>query len=140
MAESPFTGLTAKLSVKVGGGTETQVAYVSGVDLTIDKTIIEILAFGMQYKEKVPAIKDWHCSIDGTVAFETGGSQQQFFNAFESADKVQVKVFLDDNNYFEGDGYVESFNVSAAPDDAITLTSDIAGSGAVTLTLGSAGG
>ena len=50
MAEKPFTGLTA--SLKIGSAEQKQVlAYVSGVDLTLEKEIIEILAFGMTYKE-----------------------------------------------------------------------------------------
>ena len=135
MAEKPFTGLTAK--VKVGPKESSKVlAYVSGVDLTLEKEIIEILAFGMKYKEKVPAIKDWSASINGTVALATGGTQKDLYDAFESDNALTIGIYLGDNTYFEGTGYVSSFNISAAPDDAITLTSDIAGSGATVLTLG----
>lgn len=134
MAEKPFTGLTA--SLKIGTGeTKKTLAYVSGVDLTLEKEIIEILAFGMTYKEKVPAIKDWSASIDGTVALAADGTQKQLYDAFESGDAITVGIYLDENTYFEGTGYVSSFNISAAPDDKISLTSEIAGSGATTLTL-----
>ena len=126
----PFTGLTA--SVKIGGDI---IAYVSGVDLSLEKDIIEILAFGMQYKEKVPAIKDWSASIDGTVALEAGGTQEVLYNGFESGAPLTIGVFLDDTNYFEGTGYASSFNINAAPDDKINLSSEIAGSGALLLTL-----
>lgn len=133
-AEKPFTGLTA--SVKIGTDTaSTVLAYVSGVDLNLEKEIIEILAFGMQFKEKVPAIKDWSASIDGTVALATGGTQEQLYNAFDSGDPLTIGIYLNENTYFEGTGYVSSFNISAAPDDKITLSSEIAGSGATTLTL-----
>lgn len=132
--EKPFTGLTAKVTV----GTDTDkktLAYISGVDLNLEKDIIEILAFGMSYKEKVPAIKDWSASIDGTVALATGGTQKDFYDAFESGDPLTIGIYLDDTTYFEGTGYVQSFDISAAPDDKISLTSEIAGSGATTLTL-----
>lgn len=136
-AEKPFTGLTA--SVKIGGSTDSKVlAYISGVDLNLEKEIIEILAFGMQFKEKVPAIKDWSASIDGTVALAAGGTQEQLYNAFDSGDPLTIGIYLNENTYFEGTGYVQSFNISAAPDDKITLSSEIAGSGATTLTLPSA--
>lgn len=132
--EKPYTGLTA--SIKIGTGeAKTVLAYVSGVDMTLEKDIIEILAFGMQYKEKVPAIKDWSASIDGTVALAKGGTQETLYNAFESGDPLTIGVFLDETTYFEGTGYVSSFNISAAPDDKINLSSEIAGSGATTLTL-----
>lgn len=137
--EKPFTGLTA--SVKVGTGqTAKTLAYISGVDLNLDKEIIEILAFGMKYKEKVPAIKDWTVSVDGTVALAAGGTQKQFYDAFESGDPLTIGIYLDDTTYFEGTGYVASFDISAAPDDKISLTSEIAGSGATTLTLPAEGG
>lgn len=132
--EKPFTGLTAKVTV----GTDTNkktLAYISGVDLNLEKDIIEILAFGMTYKEKVPAIKDWSASIDGTVALAKDGTQKDFYDAFESGDPLTIGIYLDDTTYFEGTGYVQSFDISAAPDDKISLTSEIAGSGATTLTL-----
>lgn len=132
--EKPFTGLTAKVTV----GTDTSkktLAYISGVDLSLEKDIIEILAFGMTYKEKVPAIKDWSASIDGTVALAKDGTQKDFYDAFESGDPLTIGIYLDDTTYFEGTGYVQSFDISAAPDDKISLTSEIAGSGATTLTL-----
>ena len=132
--EKPFTGLTA--SIKIGTGeAKTVLAYVSGVSLTLEKEIIEILAFGMQFKEKVPAIKDWSASIDGTVALAQEGTQKQLYDAFDSGEPLTVGIFLDETTYFEGTGYVSSFNIDAAPDDKINLSSEIAGSGATTLTL-----
>lgn len=132
--EKPFTGLTASLKIGKSSASET-IAYVSGVDLTLEKEIIEILAFGMQFKEKVPAIKDWSVSIDGTVALATGGTQKKLYDAFESGDAITVGIYLDEDTYFTGTGYVSSFDISAAPDDKISLTSEISGSGATTLTL-----
>lgn len=132
--EKPFTGLTAKVTVGADESKKT-LAYVSGVDLNLEKDIIEILAFGMTYKEKVPAIKDWSASIDGTVALTKDGTQKNFYDAFESGDPLTIGIYLDDTTYFEGTGYVQSFDISAAPDDKISLTSEIAGSGATTLTL-----
>lgn len=136
--EKPYTGLTA--SVKIGESASAKVlAYISGIDLTLEKDIIEILAFGMTYKEKVPAIKDWSISVDGTVALATDGTQKQLYDAFESGDPITLGIYLDEKTYFNGTGYVSSFNMSAAPDDKINLTADIAGSGAVTLTIGASG-
>lgn len=129
-----FTGLTA--SVKIGAHATAEVlAYISGVDLTLEKEIIEILAFGQEFKEKVPAVKDWSASIDGTCALAATSTQKDLYDAFESGDPITVGIYLDETSYFEGTGYVQSFNISAAPDDKINLTAEIAGSGAVTLTL-----
>lgn len=137
VTEKPYTGLTA--SVKLGTGSTAKVlAYISGVDLSLEKEIIEILAFGMQYKEKVPAVKDWSASVEGTAAFAAEGTQKELYDAFESGDPVTIGIYLDDTNYFEGTGYISSFEISAAPDDKISLSAEIAGSGATVLTLASA--
>ena len=76
MAEKPFTGLTAKVTIE-NDGSPTTIGYISGCTLSLSKEIIEILAFGMTYKEKVPAVKDWTLSIDGTAAFAKDGSQKK---------------------------------------------------------------
>ena len=133
MAEKPFTGLTAKVTLG-----EQTLGYISGCTLSLSKEIIEILAFGMEYKEKVPAIKDWSLSVDGTAAFSTAGSQKQLYDAFESGDGVTFGIYLDDTTYFEGTGYVSSLEIEAAPDDKISISSEVAGSGAVVMNLPSA--
>lgn len=132
--EKPFTGLTAKVQIGESDSKKT-IAYISGCDLTLEKDIIEILQFGATFKEKVPAIKDWSLSMDGTVALAKDSTQKTLYDAFESGDAITVSMFLDDTTYFTGTGYVSSFNISAAPDDKISLTSEIAGSGATTLTV-----
>lgn len=130
--EKPFTGLTAKVTM---GSDNTTVGYISGCTLSLSKDIIEILAFGMQYKEKVPAIKDWSLSIDGTAAFSNTGSQKKLHDAFESGEAVEFGMYLDETTYFKGTGYISSLDIEAAPDDKISISGEVAGSGAVTLTL-----
>ena len=134
MADKPFTGLTAKVTIE-DGSTSTTIGYISGCTLSLSKEIIEILAFGMTYKEKVPAIKDWSLSMDGTAAFSTDGSQKKLMDAFESGEKVSFGIYLDDTTYFKGTGYISSLEIDAAPDDKISISGEVAGSGAVTLTL-----
>ena len=134
MAEKPFTGLTAKVTIEQGSS-PTTIGYISGCTLSLSKDIIEILAFGMSYKEKVPAIKDWSLSMDGTAAFASTGSQKTLYDAFESGDAITFGMYLDDTTYFKGTGYVSSLEIEAAPDDKINITGEVAGSGAVVLTL-----
>ena len=134
MAEKPFTGLTAKVTIEKDG-TPTTIGYISGCTLSLSKDIIEILAFGMQYKEKVPAIKDWSLSMDGTAAFSKDGSQNELWQAFENGSALTIGIYLDDTTYFKGTGYVSSLEIDAAPDDKISISGEIAGSAAVTLTL-----
>lgn len=132
--EKPFTGLTA--SVKIGEHASAELlGYISGVTLDLEKDIIEILQFGAQFKEKVPAIKDWSASVEGTAAFSTGGQQKAFYDAFVSGQPLTFGIYLDETTYFEGTGLVSSLSIDTAPDDKINISAEIAGTGAVTLTL-----
>lgn len=124
----PITGLTAKVSIG-----EEDLAYVSGCTLSLSKDIIEIIAFGKTYKEKVPAIKDWTLSIDGTAALAADSTQDKLLKAFESGDTLIFKMYLNDTTLFTGNGLVSSFELDAAPDDKISLKSEVAGTGATTL-------
>lgn len=132
--EKPITGLTARVSIGTGENVET-LGYMSGATLSLSKDIIEILAFGMQYKEKVPAIKDWSLSVDGTAAFVTDGSQVRLYQAFENATLLTIGIYLNDKTYFEGTGYVSSLELEAAPDDKISISSEMAGNNAVVFTV-----
>lgn len=130
IVERPFTGLTAEIKVN-----DSVLGYMSGVDLTLEKTIIEVLQFGARYNEKVPAIKNWTANVDGTVAFTSGGSQHKLYQAFENDEEVKLGIFLDDNIYFEGKAFISNLNINGAPDDKMNITCDFEGNGAVTFTI-----
>ena len=131
---NPYTGLTA--SVRVGAHPSAEIlAYMSGMSLDLEKDIIEILAFGMQYKEKVPAIKDWSASVDGTAAFVAGGTQEQLYLAYENGTPLVIGTYLSPTVYFEGTGFVSSLSIDTAPDDKVNISAEISGSGAVVFNL-----
>lgn len=130
MFERPYTGLTAE--IKIGN---VPLAYMSGIDLTLEKAIIEVLQFGARFQEKVPAIKDWSATVDGTVALAPGGSQQKLYDAFNNDEEITVGIFLNEFVYFEGKAYVTNFNINGSPDDKMNLSCDLEGNGAVILTL-----
>ncbi len=130
ITERPYTGLTAEIKVN-----NSVLGYMSGVDLTLEKNIIEVLQFGARYQEKVPAIKNWTANVDGTVAFTSGGSQHKLYQAFESDEEITVGIFLDDKVYFEGKAFVENLNITGAPDDKMNISCDLSGNGALTFTV-----
>lgn len=130
ITERPYTGLTAEIKVN-----NSVLGYMSGVDLTLEKSIIEVLQFGARYQEKVPAIKNWTANVDGTVAFTSGGSQHKLYQAFESDEEITVGIFLDDKVYFEGKAFVENLNITGAPDDKMNISCDLSGNGAITFTI-----
>lgn len=130
ITERPYTGLTAEIKVN-----NSILGYMSGIDLTLEESIIEVLQFGARYQEKVPAIKNWTASVDGTVAFTSGGSQHKLYQAYENDEEIRVGIFLDDNVYFEGNAYISNLNISGAPDDKMNISCDLEGNGAITFTI-----
>lgn len=130
MPERPYTGLTARIKIN-----NTLIGYLNSVELTLEKDVIEILQFGAQYKEKVPAIKNWTASSEGTVAFAAGESQHKLYQAYESGELVELTVMLDSVTNFTGKALVTNLSISGAPDDAMNISVEFEGSGGTTLTL-----
>lgn len=128
--EKPFSGLTAR--IKING---VNVAYLNSLQLDLEKEVAEVIQFGAQYQEKLPTIKNWTASNDGTVAFAAGESQHKLYQAFESGELVTLTVQLDNGVYFEGEALVSSLSISGSPDDALTISISFEGSGGVTFEL-----
>lgn len=128
--ERPYSGLTAR--VQLNGVT---VGYINSLELNLEKDIAEVLQFGAQYKEKLPTIKNWTASSEGTVAFAAGESQHKLYQAFESGEFVTLTVKLDEGVYFEGQALISSLSISGAPDDALSISVEFEGSGAILFTL-----
>ena len=120
MAEKPYSGLTAL--VKLNG---VQIAYLNNLELNLEKDIAEVIQFGAQYKEKLPTIKNWTASNEGTVAFAAGESQHKLQQAYESGELVTLTIQLDAGVYFEGNALVSSLSISV----------EFEGSGGITFVL-----
>lgn len=128
--ERPYTGLTAQIKLN-----QNLIGYMNGLELNLSKDVIEILQFGAQYKEKVPAIKNWTASAEGTVAFSAGESQEKLYQAFESGELVELTIMLDEQTNFTGKALVTSLSISGAPDDSLNISAEFEGSGSTVLTL-----
>lgn len=119
--------------VKVG---TVKLAHISNWSLELSKEILEVISFGNTYKEKVPSIKDWSASSDGTVDFATNSGQKALLDSFEDATKLTFGFGLDENTFFEGEGYVESLSFENAADGKADISISVAGTNGVVLTLG----
>ena len=128
--EKPYSGLTAR--VQLNGVT---IGYINSLELSLEKDIAEVLQFGAQYKEKLPTIKNWTASSEGTVAFAAGESQHKLYQAFESGEFVILTIKLDEGVYFEGSALISTLSISGSPDDALSISVEFEGSGAILFTL-----
>lgn len=128
--EKPYSGLTAL--VQLNG---VKIGYINNVELNLSKEVVDILQFGAQYKEKLPTIKDWSATSEGTAAFASGESQHKLYQAFESGELVTLTIKLDNAVYFQGSALVTSLKIASAPAGATTINVEFAGSNAITFIL-----
>ena len=129
-SEKPYSGLTAL--VQLNG---VKIGYLNNVELNLEKDIAEIIQFGAQYQEKLPTIKNWTASSEGTVAFAAGGSKEKLYRAYETGELVKLTIKLDEAVYFEGQALISSLSISGSPDDAMSISVEFEGSGGITFTL-----
>ena len=128
--EKPYSGLTALVQLN-----DVKIGYLNNVELNLEKDIAEIIQFGAQYQEKLPTIKNWTASSEGTVAFAAGGSQEKLYRAYETGEFVKLTIKLDEAVYFEGQALISSLSISGSPDDAMSISVEFEGSGGITFTL-----
>lgn len=125
-----YTGVTGY--IKVG---TTQLAHMSNWSLELSKEILEVISFGNTYKEKVPSIKDWSASSDGSADFNTTDGQKMLVDAFEDGTLLTFGFGLDEDTFFEGTGYIESLTIEDAADGKADISVSVAGSNGVVLNL-----
>lgn len=135
-----YTGVTGKISMKSGSTTAVDLVHLANWSVELTKEMIEVVSFGNDYKEKVPSIKDWSASFDGSADFEGEGSQKMLLDAFESGAKLTGSFYLDEDTFLSGDCYIESLTVSHAADGKADIDISVAGSNAATLTVPTGGG
>ena len=128
--EKPYSGLTALVQLN-----DVKIGYLNNVELNLEKDIAEVIQFGAQYQEKLPTVKNWTASSEGTVAFAAGGSQEKLYRAYETGELVKLTIKLDEAVYFEGQALISSLSISGSPDDAMSISVEFEGSGGITFTL-----
>ena len=83
-------------------------------------------------------MKNWTASVEGTVAFESSGSQKTLVDKFNSGEEVELKILLKTGTFFEGKALIASLSISGTPDEALSISAEFEGSGDITLTVGGA--
>lgn len=107
------------------------IGHMSSFNLEMSTDIIEVVAFGNTYKEKIPSIMDWSASAEGNVDFEDGHGQTDLVEAYQSGALMTIGLGITDDIYFEGTCYIESISIDNASDDSPTISISFAGSNAI---------
>lgn len=132
---SLYSGVTGKISIKQGENEAIDIVHMANWNLELSKEILEVLSFGDEYKEKVPSVKDWSASFDGTADFDSESGQKTLLDAFESGDTLVGSFYLDSDTFFQGECLVESLSIDDAADGKADISISLAGSKAVKLTV-----
>lgn len=121
--------------IKKGGATNgTIIGHMSSFSIEMSTEIIEVVAFGNTYKEKIPSIKDWSASAEGKCDFEETSGQADLIKAFEDGELLTIGFGITDKIFFEGTCYIESLSIENASDDSPTISIEFAGSNAIVFT------
>lgn len=132
---SLYSGVTGKIKIKVGAGTETEVVHMSNWDVDFSKEIKEVVSFGNDYAENVPGVKKVSATSKGAADFDTANGQKALFDAFDSGAKVTGSFYLDATTFLTGDFYIESLKISHDAAGNAEVDISLKGNDATTLTI-----
>ena len=121
--------------IKLGSSASGKViGHMSSFSLELSTDIIEVVAFGNTYKEKIPSIMDWSASAEGNCDFETEHGQDELVTAYQNGELITIGLGITEDIYFEGTCYIESLSIENASDDSPTISIEFAGSNAIVFT------
>lgn len=125
-----YSGRTC--AVKIGG---KLIAHLGSFSLSTSTDIAEIISFGNEWKEKLPTIKDWSGTADGTVDFEKDSGQKDLWDALMDGTEVELQFELNATTFFAGTAFIESLEIDTSADGVAEISASFAGSNANVLTV-----
>lgn len=120
--------------IKQGGTSGKIIGHMSSFSLEMSTDIIEVVAFGNTYKEKIPSIMDWSASAEGNCDFDTASGQADLIEAYQSGELLTIGLGITDKIFFEGTCYIESLSIENESDGSPTISIEFAGSNAIVFT------
>ncbi len=123
-----LAGKSGKLEI----GTSV-VSEINNWSLDIGTDTLEVTALGDDWKEFIAGLKEWSASSEGTFNIPADNTGQKAVqDAFLNGDMVTVKLYVNATNYYSGSAYISSLNVEDPVDDAVTISFEFQGTGALT--------
>jgi len=113
-------------NIKVGG---TTVGEMSEWSLDVSADVVDVSAFGDEWKKKTALQKDWTGSCSGRLDKTNPGQ-----SALTIGSEVSLQFFVDDTHYYEGDAIVEGMSPGAAVAGTVDVTFNFSGNGELTYT------
>ena len=123
----PYSGLTAKLSLK-NGSTETDIGYISNWSIEEKRDVMEYSTLGSNTKGKKPSVYGWTASADGVADF-TDTAQASLRTTMAGGSTVKVKFYLDSTTFLLGEAYIDSLKIDASASDFTKISISLNGIG-----------
>lgn len=101
------------------------------LDLGLDT--IDVTALGDEWKKFISGLKEWSASAEGSFAIPTDtNGQTALQNAFLNGTEVALNLYVSGTNYYSGNAYISGLSVEDPVDDAVTVSFEFQGTGALT--------
>lgn len=124
-----YSGVTGKISIKKGSAAAVELLHMTSFNVEITKTITEVQSFGEDYTEKVPGIKNWSASADGSADLSAESGQAMLIEAFEDGAVIEGAFYLDEDTFLIGNCLIESISIDHAADGKADVSISLSGSG-----------
>ena len=126
--------------VVVGTSGTEKVVGIKNWSLELSLETLDTTALGDDWKNYITGLKEWTASSVGdyNVPTDTKG-QEALQTAFLNGSTVQVKMYVDTSNYYQGEAYISSLSIEDPVDDVVSISIEFTGTGALTFNKGSAG-
>jgi TP901-1 family phage major tail protein len=123
--------------VEVGSSSSKKVVGIKNWSLELSLETLETTALGDDWKKYITGLKEWTASSEGdyNVPQDTQG-QELLQTAFLSGTTVDVKLFVDEHNYYGGTAYISSLSIEDPVDDVVSISIEFTGNGELTFERG----
>jgi len=123
--------------VAIGSTTPVTVASIKNWSLELTLDALETTALGDSWKNYIAGLKEWSASADGDYAVGTDTTGQQALqDAYLGGTTVNLKLYVNDKDYYSGDALIASMSVEDPVDDLVGISLEFTGVGALTFTKG----
>lgn len=119
-------------SGKLGLGTQ-MVTEINNWSLDLSSDAPEVTALGDDWKQFISGLKEWSASSEGSFNVHTDAEGQKAVqDAFLNGELVSLRLYVNPTNYYSGSAYISSLSVEDPVDDAVTISFEFQGTGALT--------
>lgn len=122
-----IAGKNGKLSLAAN-----TVSDIKNWSLDLGADTIDVTALGDEWKTFIAGLKEWKASADGSFAINTDtNGQAALQTAFLNATEVSLRLYINNTNYYSGNAYISSLSVEDPVDDAVNVSFEFQGTGAL---------